>query len=90
MDVAMMWVEDGDSKTLTNEDKIKLAIAYYFNKWNKHPNCCHVNKSVTEKEYELDTLTGKTRIIPDHSILPKHYWIGLDEKDTFLIPIGDA
>lgn len=71
MDVGMLWLDDDAKRPF--EEKIKRAAEYYKGKYGRKPNLC----LVPQNSVEASTKIGKINIIPDQSISPHHFLIGL-------------
>ncbi|HSF80798.1 MAG TPA: hypothetical protein VLA49_06170 [Anaerolineales bacterium] len=80
MNIGMLWY-DNDQKTEINL-KIQRAASYYQNKYGTHPNICFVHPSMlvtnsTEND-EKGIKSGEILIKPSFSVLPNHFWIGVN------------
>lgn len=80
MITGMLWF-DNDPKT-TLELKIQRAADYYRQKYGCAPDLCFVNPGWLAKTYPEPEAchVGKVLIRPFRSIMPGHFWIGVDEK----------
>ncbi len=73
MRIGMLWYD----KDATDVDKlIAGAAAYYFAKYGKVPERCHVHPDMFDKK-EIITETGKMRIVADKTIDLNHVWVGI-------------
>lgn len=75
MNVGMMWFNDNPKMALTA--KVREAAEYYQAKYGCAPDLCLVNPGMIA-EHQLQE--GRVIIRPLRSILPGHFWIGVDEK----------
>ena len=71
MKIGLMWFDNSDQKCLS--DKIREAAAFYFKKYGKVANCAWVNPKESGESPE------NIECIKSNSILPFHYWIGVDK-----------
>ncbi|MEM7333177.1 MAG: hypothetical protein AAF490_13895 [Chloroflexota bacterium] len=71
MDFGMLWLDDDSKRPF--EEKVKRAAEYYRGKYGRKPNFCLVNQKSLKETKSL----GKISIVPDQSILPNHFLIGL-------------
>lgn len=75
MNSGMLWY-DNDPKTELN-NKVSQAAAYYKKKYGHTPNMCYVHTSMlTDKSAKAGSINIKTT----KSILPHHFWLGVNEK----------
>ncbi len=88
MDVGMLWF-DNDKQADLNI-KVKRAVTYYQKKYGQKPNLCFVNpcmltigsnggssgKATTAKK------TGGVEIRESQSMLPNHFWIGINRRKS--------
>jgi hypothetical protein len=95
MNIGMLWY---DNNRMDEFDlKVERAAKYYREKYGKSPSLCFVhpsmmpNKEDTPVKEKSDSNNGasKTRIkaagveIQAHSsVLPHHFWIGINGKNT--------
>jgi len=72
MNVGMLWFDNDPSSEL--EDKISRAAGYYEKKYGMTPDLCFVHPSMLKNK----TLPSSSiQIKTDRSILPNHFWIGI-------------
>jgi len=83
MDIGMLWFDNSQQEDL--KSKIARAAAYYQKKYGQNPNMCFVHPSMLgingKKEMEASEpsiKTGKVEVRPSVSILPNHFWIGVE------------
>ena len=75
MDTGMLWFDDSD-KPLTA--KVKRAVSYYQQKYERAPNLCVVHPTMlVDGETSVDTIELK----PATAVMPHHYWIGVHEAE---------
>jgi hypothetical protein len=72
VNIGMLWF-DNDPKTELGI-KIKRAADYYRNKYGKTPDLCFVHPSLLG---EGKLQTGKIEVRSSRSVLPNHFWIGI-------------
>lgn len=84
MNIGMLWF-DNDPKAKVDA-KIARAASYYRDKYGKEPNLCFVhpsmvnNGSVQEQDNKLRS--GDIEVRTTQSVLPNHFWIGINGKVT--------
>jgi hypothetical protein len=76
MDIGMLWFDNDPKSDLTN--KVNRAVAYYSRKYGEEPNLCFVHPSMIQ---ESRTESGKVTIFSNTTILPHHFWIGVQQKN---------
>ncbi len=80
MNIGMLWF-DNDPKT-SLPIKIERAAAYYRQKYGRKPNVCFVHPSMlaseTNNTNEQKLVRGGIEIRPSKSVLPNHFWIGIN------------
>jgi len=85
MNIGMLWF-DNDPK-VEIEVKIERASRYYRDKYGKSPNLCYVHPTmVTTKSVEAaqpELRAGGITIRTSRSVLPNHFWIGVNGTSTF-------
>jgi hypothetical protein len=84
MNIGMLWF-DNDPKTEINI-KIERAAVYYREKYGKRPNVCFVNPSMIKSsiapEPNQPILSGEIELRTSKSVLPNHFWIGVNGSVT--------
>lgn len=84
MNVGMLWF-DNDPKTEFNA-KIERAAVYYREKYGKHPNVCFVHPSMIQVTpptgQEEKIVRGEIELRTSRSVLPHHFWIGVNGTVT--------
>lgn len=76
METGMLWF-DNDPK-LDILGKVQKAAAYYQEKYGKEPNLCFVHPSMIT---ELKMNSGSVAVFSNLTILPHHFWIGVQTMD---------
>lgn len=76
MNVGMLWF-DNDPKTPLAA-KVSRAVEYYQRKYGRMPNLCLVHPSMFN---EREIAQAQIAIRPYRSVLPGHFWIGVEESD---------
>ncbi len=75
MNIGMLWFDNDPERDL--KTKVARAADYYRKKYGATPNLCFVHPSM---------LTGiernglKVDIKPNGSVLPHHFWIGINGR----------
>jgi hypothetical protein len=70
----MLWLDDSKESL---ETKVTRAAEYYFKKYGVRAACCHVNPKtagILKVVYIFIVDATDIKIIPDTTILPKHFW----------------
>ena len=74
MRVGMLWLDDSPRRSL--EEKVRLAAAYYRQKYGRQPDLCYVHPTMLlEGRLEVDGVVVR----PLKDILPQHLWLGVAE-----------
>jgi hypothetical protein len=80
MKIGMLWF-DNDPK-LELGFKIERAVAYYRQKYGASPTTCIVHPSMlpedTAPQDAPATNNGKLTIRTSRSVMPDHFWIGVN------------
>ncbi|MCZ2122275.1 MAG: hypothetical protein LC108_08435 [Anaerolineales bacterium] len=77
MYIGILWF-DNDAQTMLSV-KIQKALDYYTKKFGKTPNLCLVHPSMLKQDQKQIKL-GKLIIRAYRSILPGHFWIGIEDQ----------
>jgi hypothetical protein len=72
MNIGMLWF-DNDPKAELGF-KIRRAADYYRSKYGKTPDLCFVHPSLL---VDCKPQTGKIEVRSSRSVLPDHFWIGI-------------
>lgn len=72
MRIGMMWT-DSDPKR-TTPDKIIRACSYYANKYGGTATVCYVHP-----DSDCPERLGGVRVMRSRTVLPDHFWIGVEE-----------
>jgi len=73
MRIGMLWFDNNSKADLAT--KISKAADYYQEKYGKTPNMCVVHPSMVEgANYQ-----GAVELRTSRSILPNHFWIGVND-----------
>jgi len=89
MNVGMLWFDNDPAKGL--DDKIERAAAYYRKKYGRQPTICFIHPSMfptdnadesaqqkNNARAEAKIRVGGLEIRSNQSILPNHFWIGVN------------
>ena len=77
MNIGMLWF-DNDPKSDLNI-KLSRAILYYRNKYGQDPNLCFVHPSMING---AETKSMDIELKPNRSVLPNHFWIGIQANSN--------
>ncbi len=72
MKIGMLWLDDDKRRSF--EDKVLRAAEHYSEKYGCFPELCFVNKG----EVAEDKKVGKVLVKPASTILPYHFWLGMN------------
>lgn len=79
MDVGMLWFDNDKERDLSA--KVIRAADYYRKKYGNVPNLCYVNPNmlspVKAGEKRESIKAGDIEIKPAWTVLPHHFWIGI-------------
>jgi hypothetical protein len=73
MNIGMLWFDNDPSTDL--DAKVKQAAAYYNQKYGKAPNLCYVHPCMLS---DGEAQTGEIAIKTNGTVLPNHFWIGIN------------
>jgi hypothetical protein len=75
MDIGMLWFDN--DKKLDISSKVSRAADYYRHKYGEEPNVCFVHPSmIADKKINA----GKILIRSNNTMLPHHFWIGVQQQ----------
>ena len=82
MNIGMLWF-DNDTQSDLNQ-KIQRAASYYQQKYGKQPDLCYVHPSMALaiQDGTPGTKPGNIEVKTTKSVLPNHFWIGIDGKNS--------
>lgn len=72
MNIGMMWLDDDKRRSL--EEKVQRAAEHYREKYGCFPELCFVNKGVVAEDRKV----GKLLVKPALTVMPYHFWLGMD------------
>lgn len=75
MDSGMLWFDNNKQRDLTA--KVSRAAEYYRKKYGQPPTLCFVHPSMVPND-DQKTAAGKIEIRIASSVLPNHFWIGVN------------
>jgi hypothetical protein len=75
MDTGMLWFDDSDQPL---SSKIKRAVTYYQEKYEKQPNLCVVHPTMIP---EGETKVEEVEVRQATAVMPHHYWIGIHQAE---------
>ncbi len=76
MDIGMLWFDNDPKRDLGA--KVQTAAAYYLQKYGQAPNLCFVHPSMLPDE---SGRAGAVSIMTNITVLPNHFWIGVDQLE---------
>jgi hypothetical protein len=80
MDIGMLWFDNDKKSDLFT--KVSRAAAYYRSKYGEEPNLCFVHPSMISED-KADAgkpETGRIEVFSNSSVLPNHFWIGVQQQ----------
>ena len=85
MNIGMLWFDNDPKVELTI--KIERAAAYYRTKYGNQPTLCFVHPSMigsitTDNQGQAPLRTAGVEIRSARSVLPNHFWIGVNGINT--------
>jgi hypothetical protein len=75
MDIGMLWFDNDPKTDLLS--KVSRAAEYYRKKYGQEPNLCFVHPSMIP---EKTTKSGTIAVLSNHTIIPNHFWIGVQQQ----------
>lgn len=72
MQVGMLWLDDDKKRPF--DEKVLRAASYYKEKYGRLPQLCAVNQSALSEEKKV----GKISVVPDRTIQPHYFWLGIE------------
>ncbi len=91
MNIGMLWFDNDPKVNL--DTKIERAALYYAHKYGKNPTLCFVHPSMLSNngsksaaqgaapgapDQVRNLVTGKIEVRSNRSVLPNHFWLGLN------------
>lgn len=82
MDIGMLWFDNDKQKDLMT--KVERAAVYYREKYGKVPNLCFVHPSMIAVRENgkggksKKVMAGNVEVRSTPSVLPNHFWIGVN------------
>ncbi len=83
MNVGMLWFDADGVATLG--EKISRAADYYQAKYGRRPNICFAHPRTLGEGFPDEA--GGLNIRSSISVLPNHFWLGIQEKE---LDVGQA
>jgi hypothetical protein len=77
MDSGMLWFDNNKQRDLTA--KVSRAAEYFQKKYGQLPTLCFVHPSMMQNG-DKKFAAGKVEIRIASSVLPNHFWIGINGK----------
>jgi sensor c-di-GMP phosphodiesterase-like protein len=73
METGMLWFDDSDQSL---DKKLQRAVRFYADKYERQPTVCLVSTKTVEDE----AVIAGVEVRPARTIMPNHFWIGIEEK----------
>ncbi len=84
MNIGMLWFDNDPKAEIAT--KIERAAAYYNAKYGTTPNLCFVHPSMIHngslKGRNDKMSSGEVEVRTTRTILPNHFWIGVNGSPT--------
>lgn len=77
MDIGMLWFDNDKRSDL--KSKVSRAAVFYRDKYGKNPNICYVHPSMVKGE---KVKAGDIEVRSSVSVLPNHFWIGVQNGSS--------
>lgn len=74
MFTGMMWLDDSRGRPI--EEKVRLAVAHYREKYGRPPELCLVSKAMVSEELLVDDIPVR----PVGHVLQHHFWVGIEAQ----------
>jgi len=74
MFMGLMWLDDDKARPL--EEKVRIAVAHYNEKYGSRPELCLVSKLAVAEELVVDDVPVR----PAGNVLLHHFWVGREAK----------
>ena len=78
MNSGMLWFDNSNQRDL--QSKVGRAAAYFQKKYGQTPTLCFVHPSMMGNGIKKLS-SGKVEIRIADSVLPNHFWIGVNGKN---------
>lgn len=90
MNIGMLWFDNDPKAGL--ETKLARAVQYYKNKYGSSPNLCFVHPSMLENGASALPVSAPPRagveLRPSRSVLPHHFWLGINARNGQAEPLA--
>jgi hypothetical protein len=83
MEIGMLWFDDSQ---LDLDKKISRAVAFYGEKYGRPPTLCLIHPITLDGEKEI---VAGVQIRQASSVMPDHFWIGVEEKPRRIARTAD-
>jgi hypothetical protein len=84
MEIGMLWFDEGSSSV---KEKVARAAEFYAAKYGAKPTVCILHPDTLGS---LEGRVGAIQLLAQRSILPNHFWIGVEEAPAEAEPSGDG
>jgi hypothetical protein len=74
MEIGMLWFDESDRSL---KDRVQEAAGFYAEKYGQSPTLCMVHPSMVNGE---GNEIGEIQLRKARSVMPNHFWVGIDEK----------
>jgi hypothetical protein len=81
VEIGWMWFDDDAQRTL--EEKLRLAIQHYHEKFGHVPNTCYVNLALLPMGRERLRFVhgrGQLEVRAARNVMPHYFWLGVEKE----------
>ncbi len=84
MEIGMLWFDEGPGSV---KEKVGRAVEFYAAKYGQKPTVCMLHPDTLGS---LEGRVGGIQLLAERSILPNHFWIGVEESPAEAEPSGNG
>ena len=84
MEIGMLWFDEGPGSV---KEKVARAAEFYAAKYGEKPTVCLLHPDTLGS---LEGRVGGIQLLAQRSILPNHFWIGVEEAPAEAEPTGNG
>ncbi|HEX9680352.1 MAG TPA: hypothetical protein VGA32_02785 [Anaerolineales bacterium] len=84
MEIGMLWFDEGPGSV---KEKVARAAEFYAAKYGEKPTVCLLHPDTLGS---LEGRVGGIQLLAQRSILPNHFWIGVEEAPAEAEPSGNG
>lgn len=84
MEIGMLWFDEGPGSV---KEKVSRAAEFYAAKYGEKPTVCMIHPDTLGSR---EGRVGGIQLLAERSILPNHFWIGVEESPAEAEPSGNG